>query len=1045
MKLQKLFKVILPLLVIIELVIISKIIANSKINKLSQSNQIILAENKKIVFNETGGAYFLKAGTNEEDMQNNTKNLQMAVNAVSENGGGTVILPSGTYYFKYSDTEQQILNGKSSEHYVIKCKNNVTIIGQGREGQNATILKPYGDVEYGGIDMFFFNNYRFGISENETLYLENAHFRNFAIDGENANGGYYNTSGKGFMINLFKNCTWNNILVQNTDATGFGMDCPIESSITNCIAINCGKKAQKTDGGASGFGIGTGYSNEEGIFVYNCEAYGNTKYGFFFEHQSRFRAETSAKRYDATESKNGFVVSNCIAGDNRFDFGGERAYDVTYENCTSINNTGIYEDKKKKVISSMHFENFSVRTHVVNFKSEKLFTDLNIDSNGDKPVWWAISKGILEGAGESNFGKLDVINRATAVELLYRMDERKSEVFKYIINNDNKVETGFQDVDGTKEYAKAIRWGVEKGIVKGNSEGIFSPTDSCTRADFVLFLYRYAGSPDVAVKNYFTDVDSNAYYAKAVTWAYENDIVNGSSEKIFSPDEDCTKLMAITMIYRYEQANTNKNCNITYNLQGGTVAGNPETYCSGKDSFILNNPTKDGYVFEGWTGSSIEKEGYNKNIVPSKVAEIKTTDKGSKTYTAHWSCEHNWKEATCETAKTCERCGKTEGEALGHSWKGATCEAAKTCERCGKTEGEALGHSWKEATCETAKTCERCGETEGEALGHSWKGATCEASKTCERCGKTEGEALGHSWKEATCETAKTCERCGKTEGEALGHSWKEATCEEPKTCKRCGKVEGKALGHSWKEATCEEPRTCTRCGTIEGVAKGHIEVIDQAEEATCTKTGLTEGKHCVVCNKVIVKQKEIPALGHDYKSVVTKPTTSSQGYTTHTCTRCGDSYKDSYTPPIEEPENLYVASSVYNVGDKYISKIKTETTVKVIKEELSTKATTNATEIEINSNSIILKDTDTIGTGMKISFKLREEIKVYTLIVSGDVNGDGKSNFLDIVSMNKHRLGKKLLSEEGKVAGDVVLDGKVDFKDITKVNKFRLNKIKEF
>ena len=1019
MKLQKLLKVIVSLLVIIELVLISSAIANNKTKKLSQSNQIILAENKKIVLNETGGAYFLKEGTNEEDMQNNTRNLQMAVNAVSENGGGTVILPSGTYYFKYSDTEKQILNGKNSEHYVIKCKNNVTIIGQGKEGINATILKPYGDVEYGGIDMFFFNNYRFGISENETLYLENAHFKNFAIDGEKANGGYYNTSGKGFMINLFKNCTWNNILVQNTDATGFGMDCPIESSITNCIAINCGKKAQKTDGGASGFGIGTGYSNEEGIFVYNCEAYGNTKYGFFFEHQSRFHAETSTKRYDATESKNGFVVSNCIAGDNRFDFGGERAYDVTYENCTSINNTGIDEDKKKKVISSMHFENFSVRTHVVNFKSEKVFTDLNVDSNGDKPIWWAISKGILEGAGESNFGKLDVINRATAVELLYRMDERKSEVFKYIINNDNKVETGFQDVDGTKEYAKAIRWGAKEGIVKGNSEGIFSPTDSCTRADFVLFLYRYAGSPDVAVKSYFTDVDSNAYYAKAVTWAYENDIVNGSSEKIFSPDEDCTKLMAITMIYRYEQANTNKNCNITYNLQGGTVAGNPETYCSGKDSFILNNPTKDGYVFEGWTGSNIEKEGYNKNIVPSKVAEIKTTDKGSKTYTAHWSCEHNWKEATCETAKICERCGKTEGEALGHSWKEATCETAKTCERCGKTEGEALGHSWKEATCETAKTCERCGKTEGEALGHSWKEATCETAKTCERCGETEGEALGHSWKEATCETAKTCERCGKTEGEALGHSW--------------------------KEATCEEPRTCTRCGTIEGVAKGHIEVIDQAEEATCTKTGLTEGKHCVVCNKVIVKQKEIPALGHDYKSVVTKPTTSSQGYTTHTCTRCGDSYKDSYTAPIEEPKSLYIASSIYNVGDKYISKIKTETTVKVIKEELSTKATTNATEIEINSNSIILKDTDTIGTGMKISFKLREEIKVYTLIVSGDVNGDGKSNFLDIVSMNKHRLGKKLLAEEGKVAGDVVLDGKVDFKDITKVNKFRLNKIKEF
>ena len=952
MKLQKLLKVIVSLLVIIELVLISSAIANNKTKKLSQSNQIILAENKKIVLNETGGAYFLKEGTNEEDMQNNTRNLQMAVNAVSENGGGTVILPSGTYYFKYSDTEKQILNGKNSEHYVIKCKNNVTIIGQGKEGINATILKPYGDVEYGGIDMFFFNNYRFGISENETLYLENAHFKNFAIDGEKANGGYYNTSGKGFMINLFKNCTWNNILVQNTDATGFGMDCPIESSITNCIAINCGKKAQKTDGGASGFGIGTGYSNEEGIFVYNCEAYGNTKYGFFFEHQSRFHAETSTKRYDATESKNGFVVSNCIAGDNRFDFGGERAYDVTYENCTSINNTGIDEDKKKKVISSMHFENFSVRTHVVNFKSEKVFTDLNVDSNGDKPIWWAISKGILEGAGESNFGKLDVINRATAVELLYRMDERKSEVFKYIINNDNKVETGFQDVDGTKEYAKAIRWGAKEGIVKGNSEGIFSPTDSCTRADFVLFLYRYAGSPDVAVKSYFTDVDSNAYYAKAVTWAYENDIVNGSSEKIFSPDEDCTKLMAITMIYRYEQANTNKNCNITYNLQGGTVAGNPETYCSGKDSFILNNPTKDGYVFEGWTGSNIEKEGYNKNIVPSKVAEIKTTDKGSKTYTAHWSCEHNWKEATCETAKICERCGKTEGEALGHSWKEATCETAKTCERCGKTEGEALGHSWKEATCETAKTCERCG--------------------------KTEGEALGHSWKEATCETAKTCERCGK----------------------------------------------------VEGKAKGHTEVIDKKVEPTCTQSGLTEGKHCSVCNKVLQAQTKISALGHDYKSVVTKPTTTKQGYTTHTCTRCGDSYKDSYTAPIEEPKSLYIASSIYNVGDKYISKIKPETTVKTLKEKLST----NATNVTISNKGTTLKETDYIGTGMKITFKLGEETEEYTLVVAGDITGDGKLQNGDLIKLVRYKVELITLEEPYKLAADVNGDGKVTDLDIIKM-----------
>ena len=133
---------------------------------------------------------------------------------------------------------------------------------------------------------------------------------------------------------------------------------------------------------------------------------------------------------------------------------------------------------------------------------------------------------------------------------------------------------------------------------------------------------------------------------------------------------------------------------------------------------------------------------------------------------------HIWKEATCESPKTCTKCEATEGSALGHNWKAATCETPKTCTVCGKTEGEALGHSWKEATCEAPKTCTVCGKTEGPALGHSWKAATCESPKTCTVCGKTEGKALGHSWKAADCTHPKTCTVCGKTEGEALGHQW---------------------------------------------------------------------------------------------------------------------------------------------------------------------------------------------------------------------------------------------------------------------------------
>lgn len=82
------------------------------------------------------------------------------------------------------------------------------------------------------------------------------------------------------------------------------------------------------------------------------------------------------------------------------------------------------------------------------------------------------------------------------------------------------------------------------------------------------------------------------------------------------------------------------------------------------------------------------------------------------------SCEHEWIEATCEEPKTCEKCGETEGEALGHSWIEATCTDPKTCEECGTIEGEALGHiegsmkytetDYVEAIKIYEAKCERC-------------------------------------------------------------------------------------------------------------------------------------------------------------------------------------------------------------------------------------------------------------------------------------------------------------------------------------------------
>ena len=70
------------------------------------------------------------------------------------------------------------------------------------------------------------------------------------------------------------------------------------------------------------------------------------------------------------------------------------------------------------------------------------------------------------------------------------------------------------------------------------------------------------------------------------------------------------------------------NYNITYNLDGGSVSGNPASYNPETATFTLKNPTKSGYDFLGWTGSN--------GSTPQTTVEIAKGTTGDKTYTANW-------------------------------------------------------------------------------------------------------------------------------------------------------------------------------------------------------------------------------------------------------------------------------------------------------------------------------------------------------------------------------------------------------------------------
>ena len=310
----------------------------------------------------------------------------------------------------------------------------------------------------------------------------------------------------------------------------------------------------------------------------------------------------------------------------------------------------------------------------------------------------------------------------------------------------------------------------------------------------------------------------------------------------------------------------------------------------------------------------------------------------------------------CTKECVCTVCGETLRSAGEHSYEAeviteVTCttdgEVKYTCAGCGDsfTETvEAQGHTevilpGKDVTCEDdglteGKKCSGCGEIlvaqeEIEALGHTEEVIPGKAA-TCTEPGLTDGVK---------------CSVCGETlvEQEEIpaGHTeeiipGKDATCTEP------GLTDGVK---------------CSACGEIleeqEEIPAGHTEEIIPGKAATCNETGLTDGVKCSACGEILEEQKEIPVKDHAYEdgvcgncgaadpdyekpeepsvpstpikpskpnwssifdkwfgkwwdkdeekcehtytSVVTDPTCTKKGYTTHTCSKCGDSYKDSY------------------------------------------------------------------------------------------------------------------------------------------------------
>lgn len=113
----------------------------------------------------------------------------------------------------------------------------------------------------------------------------------------------------------------------------------------------------------------------------------------------------------------------------------------------------------------------------------------------------------------------------------------------------------FEDVASGSWYDSYVEYVYANGLMNGTSGSTFGPDENMSRAMVVTVLYRMAGSPAVTTVAPFTDVPADQYYAAPVNWAYLTQVVNGTSDTTFSPSLDVTREQLVTIIFRYAASN----------------------------------------------------------------------------------------------------------------------------------------------------------------------------------------------------------------------------------------------------------------------------------------------------------------------------------------------------------------------------------------------------------------------------------------------------------------------------------------------------------